>query len=355
MTLPANVAGGTSTVYNVDNEQTKFNATSHVFDAAGNMTSDGTNTYTFDARSHLTAISGGVAATFVYDAFGRRMKKTIGSTTQFLYDGLNPVQELNSSNQAVANLLTGLHIDEFFTRKDSSNNVSTLLTDALGSTIGLVGSGQSIATSYTYQPFGATTIGGTANASSYEFTGRENDGTGLYFYRARYYSPTFQRFASQDPIGFRGGDANLYAYTRNGPGRFRDPLGLWTVAIGFGGGSEVGTLGGAGGFVGIVVDGHGNVGIIVTEGGGLAGMSGGDMAAGGPTIQISNAETICDLRGKFVDFTIGGGAEVGAIGSVFASLDGSVAGVSLTGGDGFGAGYGINFTDTQVGVIGTAR
>jgi hypothetical protein len=36
-------------------------------------------------------------------------------------------------------------------------------------------------------------IGGSANANSYQFTGRENDGTSLYYYRARYYSPTAQR------------------------------------------------------------------------------------------------------------------------------------------------------------------
>jgi len=56
-------------------------------------------------------------------------------------------------------------------------------------------------------------------------TGRENDGTGLYFYRARYYSPTFQRFIAQDPIGFAGGNANLYVYAKNNPLRFRDPYG----------------------------------------------------------------------------------------------------------------------------------
>ena len=39
-----------------------------------------------------------------------------------------------------------------------------------------------------------------SNANPYQFTGRENDGTGLYFYRARYYSPTFQRFIAQDPL-----------------------------------------------------------------------------------------------------------------------------------------------------------
>jgi RHS repeat-associated protein len=227
VTLPANVTGGTSTVYNADNEQTKFSGISHTFDTAGNLKTDGTNTYTFDTRHHLTAISGGVAASFVYDAFGRRMKKVVsGTTTQFLYDGFNPVQELNSGNQATANLLTGLGIDEYFTRTDSSNNVSTLLRDALGSTIGLVGSAQSIMTSYTYQPFGATTVSGSANGNTYEFTGRENDAAGLYFYRARYYQPTFQRFISQDPIGFVGRDLNLYAYVRNSPLNFIDLLGL---------------------------------------------------------------------------------------------------------------------------------
>ena len=65
-----------------------------------------------------------------------------GAATHFLYDGFNPVQELNSSNQPTANLLTGLRIDEYFTRTDSGNNVSTLPQDALGSMIGLVGSAE---------------------------------------------------------------------------------------------------------------------------------------------------------------------------------------------------------------------
>jgi RHS repeat-associated protein len=186
----------------------------------GELKSDGTNTYTWDARRHLTAISGEATASFVYDAFGRRMKRTIGTSTvtQFVYDRLNPVQELNGATPAAvtANLLTGLNIDEFFTRTASSTT-STLLADALGSTIGLVGSTGSIATSYTYQPFGGTTAGGAGNTNPYQFTDRENDGTGLYFYRARYYSRTFQRLIAQDPIGLAGGDANLYGYVRNYP------------------------------------------------------------------------------------------------------------------------------------------
>ncbi|MGB8414050.1 MAG: RHS repeat-associated core domain-containing protein [Candidatus Binatus sp.] len=200
--LPAAVSSNT---FNADNGMSAFNGTTLIYDNNGNLTNDGTNTYNWDARNHLTGISGAVAASFTYDALGRRVSKSIGpTTTELLYDRLNPVQELNSGNGVVANLLTGLSVDEYFTRTDTAT--STFLSDALGSTIGMVGSGGTIATSYTYQPFGATTISGAANGSAYEFTGRENDGTGLYFYRARYYSPTLQRFIAQDPIGFRGGD-----------------------------------------------------------------------------------------------------------------------------------------------------
>jgi uncharacterized protein RhaS with RHS repeats len=35
-----------------------------------------------------------------------------------------------------------------------------------------------------------------------------------------------QRFIAEDPVGFRGGDINLYAYVRNAPLRLLDPLGL---------------------------------------------------------------------------------------------------------------------------------
>jgi YD repeat-containing protein len=80
VTLPANVTGGTNTVYNADNAQSKFNGTPLNYDANGNLTNDGTNTYTWDARNHLTAISGGSTASFTYDGFGRRVNKVIGGT-----------------------------------------------------------------------------------------------------------------------------------------------------------------------------------------------------------------------------------------------------------------------------------
>ena len=49
------------------------------------------------------------------------------------------------------------------------------------------------------------------------------------YYRARYYHTDLQRFISEDPIGFRGGDVNVYAYVRNRPVSTTDPLGLWAA------------------------------------------------------------------------------------------------------------------------------
>ena len=74
-----------------------------------------------------------------------------------------------------------------------------------------------------------------ASTNNLTFTGREEDGTGILYYRARYYSPRLQRFISEDPLGFGGGDSNLYRYVRNSPHTKADPLGL---TDGSGGGSD---------------------------------------------------------------------------------------------------------------------
>ena len=128
---------------------------------------------------------------------------------------------------------------------------SHLLTDALGSPIAVTDSIGVVQTEYTYEPFGKTTANGATNSSSYQYTGRENDGTELYYYRNRYYHPKLQRFISEDPylhptygtcpsaalvptvkrfatvVGANPQNLNGYSYTLNSPVNFRDPLGLY--------------------------------------------------------------------------------------------------------------------------------
>lgn len=126
----------------------------------------------------------------------------------------------------VANLLNGLGLDEYFTRTEVAG-ARHFLTDALASTLALGDNAGAVQTTYTYEPFGMTTITGTATTNAFDYTSRENDTADLKYYRARYYHPGLQRFISEDPIGFDGGDINLYGYVWNEPISFDDPLGLF--------------------------------------------------------------------------------------------------------------------------------
>ena len=86
------------------------------------------------------------------------------------------------------NLLTGLGVDEYLTR-DDGGGARSFLTDALGSTVALVDGAGMVQAEYTYEPFGATAVSGSPDANALDYTGREDDGTGLKYYRARYYHP----------------------------------------------------------------------------------------------------------------------------------------------------------------------
>jgi RHS repeat-associated protein len=106
----------------------------------------------------------------------------------------------------------------------TGTDVKYFLADHLGSTNGLADSTGAVTSQTSYDAFGNQ----TGNlASRYGFTGRENDSfTGLMHYRARQYDPRLGRFITEDPIGFGGGDINLYGYVGNRPLSFRDPFGL---------------------------------------------------------------------------------------------------------------------------------
>lgn len=113
-----------------------------------------------------------------------------------------------------------------FTRADGLGT-SHHLADALGNTIALTDTSAAIQTTYRYEPYGSTTASGAASSNTYKYTGREEDGTGLYYYRARYYDPAIGRFISEDSLEFEGGSLNLYGYAAGSPIDLKDPLGLY--------------------------------------------------------------------------------------------------------------------------------
>ncbi len=217
-------AAETGTQFGKDNRITAYDGRTFTYNPDGQLTGDGLRSYTWNARGQLTGLTkAGTASTFGYDPLGGRVSKTIGgSTSRSLSDGSNPLVEQNGSGATTATVATS-GLDEFLTRTESGTT-QVYLTDALGTVVGLAKTDGTVATTYAYDPNGTPTAYGSTSSNPYTFTGRENDGTGLLYYRDRYYDPQTGRFISQDPSGVAGG-TNLYQYALSSPTAYTDPTG----------------------------------------------------------------------------------------------------------------------------------
>ncbi|WP_162916211.1 RHS repeat-associated core domain-containing protein [Burkholderia sp. PAMC 26561] len=214
-----------------------FNGGQLTYDANGSMTSDSSYSYVWDSRgalSQLNTISGQSVASFSYDPLKRRsivMLPTDPSPRAFLYDGFNIVQETvymqtnDSGKSTIATYLNGKSIDEVIARY-STQGSETMIVDGQRSVIALSDTSGALRTLYQYDPNGVGTSTGNTSANHVQYASRENDNTGLYFYRSRYYHPALGRFISADPIGFASGQLSSYAYLNGSPLSGRDPLGL---------------------------------------------------------------------------------------------------------------------------------
>jgi len=207
---------------------------SYTYDNNGNTKTkpDGTQ-YNWDFENRLTQVvlpgSGGTV-NFKYDPFGRRIQKsfTQGSTTtttNYLYDRKNLLEELDSGGNVLARYTQTRSLDQSLSEL-RSGITSYYEVGGLGSITSLSNASGTLANTYTYDSYGKLTASTGTITNPFQYTGREFDPeTGIYEYRARYYDQSVGRFLSEDPIGFKGGN-NFYAYTNNNPVRYRDPNGL---------------------------------------------------------------------------------------------------------------------------------
>ena len=221
--------------YNTSNELTSTPTVTYTYDNNGSTKtkSDGTQ-YTWDYENRLTKVvlpgSGGTV-NFKYDPFGRRVQKsfTQGSsttTTNYLYDETDLLEEVDNSGSVLARYTPGPRIDQPLAELRTGVS-SYYQQNALGSTTSLSNSVGVLANTYTYDSFGKLTASTGTITNPAQYTGREFDSeTGAYFYRARHYDQNVGRFLSEDPIEFRGG-INFYAYVNNRPTKYRDPRGLF--------------------------------------------------------------------------------------------------------------------------------
>jgi RHS repeat-associated protein len=204
------------------------------YDANGSLTSDGVASYSYDLDNRLrTAGSGGAAvATLEYDPEGRLQRTVVGAvTTNLLYDGNDLIAEYDAAGVLQRRYVHGPGTDEPIVVYEGAGTAakSWLYVDHLGSivvTANAKGTGMGV---YTYGPNGEP---GAVAGPRVRFTGQQYIAElGLYYYKARFYSPTLGRFLQTDPAGTKD-DLNLYAYVGNNPVNRVDPTGLAKVAVG---------------------------------------------------------------------------------------------------------------------------
>ena len=210
---------------------------SYDYDAFGNLVRERRGTgqkliteYQYDSQHRLIAASlpDGRPVQYRYDAFGRRIAKTVdGQTTEFLWQGDRLIAESGPAHYRsyVYEPGTFRPLALLQGEGESAEPIYYQL-DHLGTPQELTSAGGQILWSVKYRAYGSLAKVEVAEIDNpLRFQGQYFDAeTGLHYNRHRYYNPGTGSFLTPDPIKLAGG-LNNYQYVKN-PIEFVDPLGL---------------------------------------------------------------------------------------------------------------------------------
>lgn len=224
--------------YDIDNRVATWNAAAVSHDLDGNMTSGplpGFETfasYNFDARNRLTSVGD---TSYFYDAENNRIAKTDTSgTTSYVIDphgdALPRVLVREKPDGTLTRYVYGIGL---LYEVDESDAATYYHFDQSGSTIALTDSSGAVTDRVEYSPFGTVTHRTGTTDTPYLYAGQfgiQAESNGLFYMRARYYSPELKRFINSDPARFDGG-MNWYAYANNSPLMYVDANGEHPILV----------------------------------------------------------------------------------------------------------------------------
>ena len=182
-----------------------------------------TTTYSYDALGNLrqVALPDGRAIEYLIDGQNRRIGKRInGSLVQgFLYQGqLQPVAELDGNGNLVSRFIyaTGINVPDYLIKGGVTYRI---VKDHLGSPRLVVNTATgAIEQRMDYDEYGRVLSDSNPGFQPFGFAGGLYDrDTGLVRFSARDYDAETGRWTAKDPIGFEGGDDNLYGYVLGDP------------------------------------------------------------------------------------------------------------------------------------------
>ena len=195
------VLNGVPSHYDADDRNLAYQ-----YDGDGNVLNDGNLQYTYDEENELlSAINSSATNFYSYDAESNRVRtSTNGALTNYVVDtsaGLPVVvEETDSGNNELARYDYRddlLRMDRALTGGGTPTTYYYLF-DGSGSTRQLTNTASAVTDSWTYDAYGDTShLTGTA-VNQYLYDGQEQDNTGLYYLRARYYNSVDGRFLGQD-------------------------------------------------------------------------------------------------------------------------------------------------------------
>ena len=221
-------AAGT-TAYGTANNLNQYPTVAGVtqsYNTNGCLTGDGTWTFGYDTENHmLTAAMTGTSASYVYDPMHRQAQKVVGSAkTRYIYSGWQRIADYDGVANTLQNrYVHGTDLDEPIIQVSSAGTLTFFHQERQGSVVALTSSTGVVSNRYSYSPFGESAV---MTGITFGYQGQRFDAeTGLYYHKARHYSPKLGRFLQPDSIGYRGG-FNLYTYVLNDPLTRTDPYGL---------------------------------------------------------------------------------------------------------------------------------